>query len=209
MKAGSIFFVIAIAACGGGKKSAEAPKDEGRVKTLEGELAKAKEDLKKERDAAEALRKSEGEKADEAKKLQDKLAQVVGQAGEVTKHRRDHRVFRIGVAHVNGGGIRKTLDSHHYVFVFVEIDVRVGQSCVDPWRHEYQFFWNCGSHFSQLESRRDRHCGTRAVAEKEPVCRQFRRGNNIDDLIQPDWIWMLPVLSGLEVCKTLRARGRR
>jgi chemotaxis protein MotB len=83
VKAGPIAFVVALAACGA-KKSPEAPKDEGRVKTLEGELAKAKEDLKKERDAAEALRKSEAEKADEAKKLQDKLAQIVGQAGEVT-----------------------------------------------------------------------------------------------------------------------------
>ncbi|MEO8701637.1 MAG: OmpA family protein [Kofleriaceae bacterium] len=72
-----------LAACGK-KPPAQAPKQDERVQTLEADLAKAKEDLQKEHDAADALRKSEAEKADEAKKLQDKLAEVVGQAGEVT-----------------------------------------------------------------------------------------------------------------------------
>jgi chemotaxis protein MotB len=75
-----IFVCALLAACGANKPPAADP----RVKTLEADLAKAKEDLKKERDAAEALRKSEAAKADESRKLQDKLAQVVGQAGEVT-----------------------------------------------------------------------------------------------------------------------------
>jgi len=65
-------------------KQVEAPKQDDRVKTLESELAQAKEALQQEREAADALRKSEAAKADEAKALQDKLAAVVGQAGEVT-----------------------------------------------------------------------------------------------------------------------------
>lgn len=78
--------VAALIVCGCGKKPApQAPKqDDTKVKALEEELAIAKGDLVKERDAAEALRKSEAAKADEAKALQAKLAEVVGQAGEVT-----------------------------------------------------------------------------------------------------------------------------
>jgi len=78
----SLAAVLAVA-CGSPKK-VEAPKQDDRVKTLESELAQAKEALQKEREAADALRKSEAAKADEAKALQDKLAAAVGQAGEVT-----------------------------------------------------------------------------------------------------------------------------
>jgi len=76
--------LVGVVLAGCAKPAPQAPKDDSRVATLESELAKTKQDLKAERDAAEALRKSEAEKADEAKKLQDKLAQIVGQAGEVT-----------------------------------------------------------------------------------------------------------------------------
>jgi chemotaxis protein MotB len=80
--------LIAAVLLGCGKKPPpEAPKanpDSERVKTLEAELARAKEDLKKATDTAEELRKSDAQKADETKALQDKLAEVVGQSGEVT-----------------------------------------------------------------------------------------------------------------------------
>jgi chemotaxis protein MotB len=81
MRTSALLLVVLV---GCAKPAPQAPKDDGRVATLESELAKTKQDLKTEREAAEALRKSEAEKADEAKKLQDKLAQIVGQAGEVT-----------------------------------------------------------------------------------------------------------------------------
>lgn len=73
-----------LVACGGSPKPAQPPKQDDRVKTLESELAQAKDALQKEHEAAEVLRKNEAAKADEAKALQDKLAEVVGQAGEVT-----------------------------------------------------------------------------------------------------------------------------
>jgi len=76
--------VVLAAACGSKKPVATAPKQDDRVKALESELAEAKEALAKEHSAADDLRKAEAAKADEAKALQDKLAQVVGQAGEVT-----------------------------------------------------------------------------------------------------------------------------
>ncbi len=78
------WILVGVVLAGCAKPAPQAPKDDGRVATLESELAKIRKDLQTERDAAEALRKSEAEKADEAKKLQDKLAQIVGQAGEVT-----------------------------------------------------------------------------------------------------------------------------
>jgi chemotaxis protein MotB len=78
-----IVLALVICACGS-KPAAQAPKQDDRVKALEADLAKAKEDLQKEHDAAEALRKSEAAREAEAKALQDKLAEVVGQAGEVT-----------------------------------------------------------------------------------------------------------------------------
>ena len=83
MRAGPFLFVIAAAACGA-KKPAEAPKQDDRVAILEAALAKTKGELQQEREAADKLRASEAAKADEAKALQDKLAKVVGQAGEVT-----------------------------------------------------------------------------------------------------------------------------
>jgi chemotaxis protein MotB len=74
-----------VVACAGKKPAPEKPNpDADRMKTLEADLAKAKQDLQAERDAAEALRKSEAAKGEEAKALQDKLAEIVGQAGEVT-----------------------------------------------------------------------------------------------------------------------------
>jgi chemotaxis protein MotB len=82
--AGSIL-IAALVACSSKKPvKAPAPAAESRTKALEDELAQTKEALQKEHDAAEGLRKAEAAKADEAKALQDKLAEVVGQAGEVT-----------------------------------------------------------------------------------------------------------------------------
>lgn len=60
------------------------PAHEPKVKELEGELARTREELAREKAAADELRKSDAAKADETKALQDKLAAVVGQAGEVT-----------------------------------------------------------------------------------------------------------------------------
>jgi len=78
--------LLVLVACGA--KPADAPKVEDRIKTLEGELQKAKDDLVKANAATEDLRKSEAEliktKADEANALQAKLAAAVGQNGEVT-----------------------------------------------------------------------------------------------------------------------------
>ena len=73
-------------ACGSSKPS-EGPKPDDRIKALEAELAKTKDDLTKANAAAEELRKTEAElkaKADEATALQAKLAEAVGQNGEVT-----------------------------------------------------------------------------------------------------------------------------
>lgn len=58
-----------------------------RIKQLEDELAEARRSLDAEKEAADALRKSEAElkvKADEARALQDKLTEVVGKFGDVT-----------------------------------------------------------------------------------------------------------------------------
>ena len=76
----------ALAACGP-KTPPNNPKQDEKIASLEKELADAKEQAKKEHDAAEELRNSDAElkkKADEAKALQDKLAEAVGKAGEVT-----------------------------------------------------------------------------------------------------------------------------
>jgi chemotaxis protein MotB len=79
---------IAVTACGGSKpepaKPAEPPKPDPRIDVLERELANIKDAYDKEHDAAEQLRKEEAARADETKKLQDQLANVVGKAGEVT-----------------------------------------------------------------------------------------------------------------------------
>jgi chemotaxis protein MotB len=80
--------LVFVLGCGGKKPPVDTtPKpnpDTERAKQLETELAQAKEDLKKEKDAADELRKSSTTKDDENKALQDKLAEAVGQSGEVT-----------------------------------------------------------------------------------------------------------------------------
>lgn len=75
-----------LVACGS-SKPAEGPKPEERIKTLETELQKTKDDLLKANAATEDLRKNEADlkaKADEASQLQAKLAAAVGTKGEVT-----------------------------------------------------------------------------------------------------------------------------
>lgn len=77
--------LLALAACGNSKPKPAAP--DPRIGELEKELADTKEALAKEKQAGDALRTSDAElkaKADEAKALQDKLAEAVGKAGEVT-----------------------------------------------------------------------------------------------------------------------------
>jgi chemotaxis protein MotB len=75
--------------CGacGSSKPPEGPKPDDRIKALEAELAKTKDDLAKANAAADEMRKTDAElkaKADEAAALQAKLAEAVGQNGEVT-----------------------------------------------------------------------------------------------------------------------------
>jgi len=78
------FAVIAAAAgCAGSNKPVADP----RVATLEKELADTKAELEQEKQAADELRAADEAlkaKADEARRLQDKLAEAVGKAGEVT-----------------------------------------------------------------------------------------------------------------------------
>jgi chemotaxis protein MotB len=77
---------LLVAACGP-KPPPAAPKQDERVAELEKQLADAKAEAQKEKDAADALRNSDAElkaKADEAKALEAKLAEAVGKAGEVT-----------------------------------------------------------------------------------------------------------------------------
>ncbi|HEU0030673.1 MAG TPA: OmpA family protein [Kofleriaceae bacterium] len=81
---GLVLASLCVVACGSGKKQVAQPKQDDRVKQLEDELAKTKQDLDKERAEADELRKSDSQKADENKALQDKLSAAVGQAGEVT-----------------------------------------------------------------------------------------------------------------------------
>src|ERR1043165_8274212 len=81
--------IAAFLVCGacGSSKPPEGPKPDDRIKALEAELAKAKDELAKANAAADELRKTEAElkaKADEANALQAKLAEAVGQNGEVT-----------------------------------------------------------------------------------------------------------------------------
>jgi chemotaxis protein MotB len=75
--------IVAAVGCGGSKKPVADP----RVASLEKELADTRAALDKEKQAADELRSSDAAlkaKADEAKALQDKLAEAVGKAGEVT-----------------------------------------------------------------------------------------------------------------------------
>jgi flagellar motor protein MotB len=81
--------IAAFLLCGacGSSKPPEGPKPDDRIKALEAELAKTKDDLAKANTAADELRKTEADlkaKADEASALQAKLAEAVGQSGEVT-----------------------------------------------------------------------------------------------------------------------------
>jgi len=75
--------MVALLGCGGSKKQVADP----RVASLEQELADTKAALAKEKQEADELRANDAalkSKADEAKALQDKLAEAVGKAGEVT-----------------------------------------------------------------------------------------------------------------------------
>ena len=78
--------ILILVACGSSKPP-EGPKPDDRIKALEAELQKTKDDLVKANAAADDLRKDEAElkaKADEAIALQAKLAEAVGANGEVT-----------------------------------------------------------------------------------------------------------------------------
>jgi chemotaxis protein MotB len=78
--------LLVLVACGSSKPP-EGPKPDDRVKALEAELQQTKDDLAKANAATDDLRKNEAElkaKADEASALQAKLAEAVGQNGEVT-----------------------------------------------------------------------------------------------------------------------------
>jgi chemotaxis protein MotB len=78
--------IVVLMACGSSKPP-EGPKPDDRIRALEAELQKTKDDLAKANAAAEELRKNEADlkaKADEAAALQAKLAAAVGQNGEVT-----------------------------------------------------------------------------------------------------------------------------
>jgi chemotaxis protein MotB len=78
---------IALLVACGSSKSPEGTKPEERIKTLETELQKTKDELLKANAATEDLRKNEAElkaKADEATQLQAKLSAAVGKSGEVT-----------------------------------------------------------------------------------------------------------------------------
>ncbi|MBX3161511.1 MAG: OmpA family protein [Deltaproteobacteria bacterium] len=73
-----------VVACGGKKPAPEAPRADPRIAQLEQELAQTKEALTREKDAADSLRKSDADRTAAEKALQDKLAEAVGKAGEVT-----------------------------------------------------------------------------------------------------------------------------
>jgi len=78
--------ILVLVACGSSKPP-DGPKPEERIKALEAELQKTKDDLAKANAATEDLRKNEADlkaRADEASALQNKLAAAVGQNGEVT-----------------------------------------------------------------------------------------------------------------------------
>lgn len=78
--------ILVLAGCGSSKPP-EGPKPDDRIKALEAELQKTKDELVKANAAADDLRKEEADlkaKADEAAALQAKLAAAVGQSGEVT-----------------------------------------------------------------------------------------------------------------------------
>jgi chemotaxis protein MotB len=78
--------ILVLVACGS-TKPPDGPKPDDRIKALESELQKTKDDLARANTATEDLRKNEADfkaKADEAAALQAKLAEAVGGNGEVT-----------------------------------------------------------------------------------------------------------------------------
>jgi chemotaxis protein MotB len=84
--AAAIVVLVASGACGSSRPP-EGPKQEARIKDLEAELQKTKDELARANAVTEDLRKGEVDlkaKADEAAALQAKLAEAVGQNGEVT-----------------------------------------------------------------------------------------------------------------------------
>jgi chemotaxis protein MotB len=113
MRTGIILAMLVVSACGSSKPP-EPQKPDPRIGELEKELADTKDSLKKEQEAAEALKKDDAElkaKADEAKALQDKLAEAVGKAGEVTTadgavrvELVDQILFPVGEADLNDSG---------------------------------------------------------------------------------------------------------
>lgn len=77
---------LGLGSCGGAKPPAE-PRQDERIKALETELARTRDELAKANTATDELKKTEAElqaKADEASALQHKLAEAVGHNGEVT-----------------------------------------------------------------------------------------------------------------------------
>lgn len=81
-----IAVLLVLAACGSSKPP-EGPRPDDRIRALEAELQKTRDDLDRANAAAEEARKNEAElkaRADEASALQAKLAAAVGQSGEVT-----------------------------------------------------------------------------------------------------------------------------
>jgi chemotaxis protein MotB len=102
--------LVVVLGCGGSKKPVADP----RVATLEQELADTKAALEQEKREADELRSTDAAlkaKADEAKALQDKLAEAVGKSGEVTTadgavklELVDQILFPTGEADLTAGG---------------------------------------------------------------------------------------------------------
>jgi chemotaxis protein MotB len=102
--------IAAVVGCGGTKPPVADP----RIPGLEKELADTKAALQKEKQTADELRSADAAlkaKADEAKALQDKLAEAVGKAGEVTTadgavkvELVDQILFPVGEADLTEGG---------------------------------------------------------------------------------------------------------
>jgi chemotaxis protein MotB len=79
--------ILAAIAAGIGCGGARTPVADPRIASLEQELADTRAELAKEKQAADELRAADAAlkaKADEARLLQDRLAEAVGKAGEVT-----------------------------------------------------------------------------------------------------------------------------
>jgi chemotaxis protein MotB len=112
MRTGIFLAMLVVSACGSSKPEPQKP--DPRIGELEKELSDTKDKLKKEQEASDALKKDDAElkaKADEAKALQDKLAEAVGKAGEVTTadgavrlELVDQILFPVGEADLNDSG---------------------------------------------------------------------------------------------------------